>query len=89
MRSESGSQQLVGIGLNNLLAIAMPDAVLVAPKERAQDVKNAVELLKTKQIAQAEIFPKITGHGVGLKAWRSFSGKASASSLRCAWLTKS
>ena len=39
LRSESGSQQLVGIGLNNLLAIAMPDAVLVAPKERAQDVK--------------------------------------------------
>jgi mannose-6-phosphate isomerase-like protein (cupin superfamily) len=36
----------------------MPDAVLVAPKERAQDVKKAVELLKSKDIAQAEIFPK-------------------------------
>ena len=36
----------------------MPDAVLVAPKERAQDVKKAVELLKSKGIAQAEIFPK-------------------------------
>ena len=36
----------------------MPDAVLVAHKERAQDVKKAVELLKTKNIAQAEIFPK-------------------------------
>ena len=40
------------------MAIAMPDAVLVAPKHRAQDVKKAVELLKSKQIAQAEIFPK-------------------------------
>jgi mannose-1-phosphate guanylyltransferase / mannose-6-phosphate isomerase len=40
------------------MAIAMPDAVLVAPKDRAQDVKKAVELLKTKDIAQAEIFPK-------------------------------
>ena len=36
----------------------MPDAVLVAPKQRAQDVKMAVELLKAKDIAQAEIFPK-------------------------------
>jgi mannose-1-phosphate guanylyltransferase/mannose-6-phosphate isomerase len=58
LRSESSSQQVVGIGLNNIMAIAMPDAVLVAPKERAQDVKKAVELLKSKDIAQAEIFPK-------------------------------
>lgn len=58
LRSESNSQQVVGIGLNDIMAIAMPDAVLVAPKERAQDVKKAVELLKSKNIAQAEIFPK-------------------------------
>jgi mannose-1-phosphate guanylyltransferase/mannose-6-phosphate isomerase len=58
LRSESSSQQVVGIGLDNIMAIAMPDAVLVAHKERAQDVKKAVELLKSKGIAQAEIFPK-------------------------------
>ena len=58
LRSESSSQQVVGIGLNDILVIAMPDAVLVAPKERAQDVKKAVELLKAKQSPQAEIFPK-------------------------------
>ena len=58
LRAESGSQQVVGIGLNDIMAIAMPDAVLVAPKECAQDVKKAVELLKSKDIAQAEIFPK-------------------------------
>lgn len=58
LRSESSSQQLVGIGLNDIMAIAMPDAVLVAPKKHAQDVKKAVELLKTIDIAQAEIFPK-------------------------------
>ncbi|MDA9940626.1 mannose-1-phosphate guanylyltransferase/mannose-6-phosphate isomerase [Planktomarina temperata] len=58
LRSESSSQQVVGIGLNDIMAIAMPDAVLIAPKERAQDVKKAVELLKSKDIAQAEIFPK-------------------------------
>ena len=58
LRCESSSQQIVGIGLNDIMAVAMPDAVLVAPKDRAQDVKKAVELLKAKDIAQAEIFPK-------------------------------
>ena len=36
----------------------MPDAVLVANKSRAQDVKVAVELLKNKNVPQAEIYPK-------------------------------
>ena len=58
LRSESNNQQVVGIGLSDIMAIAMPDAVLIAPKERAQDVKKAVELLKDKEVAQAEIFPK-------------------------------
>lgn len=58
LRSENQSQQVVGIGLDNIMAIAMPDAVLVAHKGRTQDVKKAVALLKTKNIAQAEIFPK-------------------------------
>ncbi|MDB0018058.1 mannose-1-phosphate guanylyltransferase/mannose-6-phosphate isomerase [Planktomarina temperata] len=58
LRSESSGQQVVGIGLNDIMAIAMHDAVLVAPKDRAQDVKKAVELLKAKGIAQAEVFPK-------------------------------
>ena len=58
LRSENSDQQVVGIGLNDIMAIAMTDAVLVAPKDRAQDVKKAVELLKSKDIAQSEIFPK-------------------------------
>ena len=56
LRSESSSQQVVGIGLNNIMAIAMPDAVLVASKERAQDVKKAVELLKSKDIESDKVF---------------------------------
>lgn len=58
LRSEDQRLQIVGIGLDNIIAIAMPDAVLVADKGRAQDVKRAVELLKTKNVEQAEIFPK-------------------------------
>ncbi len=58
LRSESGSQQLVGIGLDDIMAIAMPDAVLVAHRDRAQDVKRAVSLLKSEGVGQAEVFPK-------------------------------
>ena len=58
LRSENKDLQIVGLGLDNIMAIAMPDAVLVAHKELAQDVKKAVELLKTNEISQAEIFPK-------------------------------
>ena len=58
LRSECNSQQVVGIGLDNIIVIAMPDAVLVACKNRAQDVKKAVELLKIKGVAQAETFSK-------------------------------
>ena len=58
LRSESASQQIVGLGLKDIIAVAMPDAVLVADKERAQDVKSVVEKLKALNVRQAEIFPK-------------------------------
>jgi mannose-1-phosphate guanylyltransferase / mannose-6-phosphate isomerase len=58
LRSESPGQQLVGIGLQDLIAVAMPDAVLVAHKSRAQDVKLAVAALKKAGAAQAEAFPR-------------------------------
>ena len=58
LRSENQNQQVIGLGLDNVIAIAMPDAVLVAKKDKAQDVKRAVKLLKTKNIEQAETFPK-------------------------------
>ncbi|MBC7735809.1 MAG: mannose-1-phosphate guanylyltransferase/mannose-6-phosphate isomerase [Candidatus Saccharibacteria bacterium] len=58
LRSEAGSLRLVGIGLDNIVAIAMPDAVLIADKSRAQDVKIAVSRLKAEKVPQAETFPK-------------------------------
>ena len=60
LRSESSSQQVVGIGLNNIMAIAMPDAVLVASKDRAQDVKKAVGLLKGQRHYPGRDLPKRT-----------------------------
>ena len=58
LRSENASQQIVGIGLDNIIAISMSDAVLIASKSCAEGVKKAVEVLKSKNISQAEIFPK-------------------------------
>lgn len=58
LRSESASLELVGLGLKDIIAVAMPDAVLVAHKERAQDVKNVISKLKLENVKQAETFPK-------------------------------
>jgi len=58
LRSENESQHLVGLGLEDIITIAMPDAVLVAHKDRAQDIKVVVSELKAKGVAQAETFPK-------------------------------
>ena len=58
LRSEKKSQKLVGIGLENIVAIAMPDAVLVASKDRVQDVKCAMEELKKNDVSQAFSFSR-------------------------------
>lgn len=54
LRAEDGKQVLVGVGLENIIAVAMPDAVLVVRKDRAQDVKKAVVALKNQDMKQAE-----------------------------------
>ena len=58
LRSEDAGLEVVGIGLKNIITVAMPDAVLVADASRAQDVKQAVAALKAKHAKQADAFPK-------------------------------
>ncbi len=53
----SDTQEVVGIGLENTVVVAMPDAVLVAHKDHAQDVKKVVELLGAKGASQATQLP--------------------------------
>ncbi|MFC3612570.1 mannose-1-phosphate guanylyltransferase/mannose-6-phosphate isomerase [Lutimaribacter marinistellae] len=57
LRSEAEQLELVGLGVENLIAVAMKDAVLVASMDRAQDVKQAVTALKAKHAVQAESLP--------------------------------
>ncbi|MCT4553147.1 MAG: mannose-1-phosphate guanylyltransferase/mannose-6-phosphate isomerase [Pelagimonas sp.] len=58
LRSDGERLEVVGIGLDNVMAVAMNDAVLVADMSRAQDVKKAVSALKAKGAAQATQLPK-------------------------------
>lgn len=58
LRSDSADMQVVGIGLSDMMVVATSDAVLVAPMNRAQDVKQAVSALKVKGRKQAEVFPR-------------------------------
>ncbi|KPP83959.1 MAG: mannose-1-phosphate guanylyltransferase/mannose-6-phosphate isomerase [Rhodobacteraceae bacterium HLUCCA08] len=57
LRSDSG-MQLVGLGLDGIVAVAMHDAVLVARKDRAQDVKTVVNALRAAKVAQADEYPR-------------------------------
>ncbi|MBF9058017.1 mannose-1-phosphate guanylyltransferase/mannose-6-phosphate isomerase [Rhodobacterales bacterium HKCCSP123] len=58
LRAEAEGQVLVGLGLENMIAVAMPDAVLVAPLDRAQELRRAVASLKEEGARQATEFPK-------------------------------
>lgn len=58
LRSENSEQEIVGLGLNNIIAIAMPDAVLVADISRSPDVGSVVHALIQKGAKQAETLPR-------------------------------
>lgn len=56
LRSDHPDVQLVGIGLEGVVAIATGDAVLVASMDRAQEVRHAVEILSAEGRKQANDF---------------------------------
>ncbi|MBK5934644.1 mannose-1-phosphate guanylyltransferase/mannose-1-phosphate guanylyltransferase/mannose-6-phosphate isomerase [Rhodovulum imhoffii] len=57
LRSESGEVELVGIGLKNVVAVAMRDAVMVADLSETQSVRQAVQTLRERGAAQAAQLP--------------------------------
>jgi mannose-1-phosphate guanylyltransferase/mannose-6-phosphate isomerase len=56
--SQQDSVELVGIGLEGIVAVSMGDAVLVAHKTKAQEVRQAVARLTARGARQAETFPR-------------------------------
>jgi mannose-1-phosphate guanylyltransferase/mannose-6-phosphate isomerase len=57
LRSESPGLELVGIGLEDMVAVAMPDAVIVARRADSQRIKEAVAHLRARHAKQATEFP--------------------------------
>lgn len=91
LRSESKGVALVGLGLKNIIAIAMPDAVLVADMSRAQDVRHVVAALVAAAAPQAHHFPRdhrpwgwfeSLAHGTGFQVKRIHVNPKSALSLQ-------
>jgi len=58
LRSEGGDVHLVGLGLDNIVAIAMPDAVLVADRSRVADLGVVVKEMRKRAVRQADTFPR-------------------------------
>jgi mannose-1-phosphate guanylyltransferase/mannose-6-phosphate isomerase len=58
LRSESDGLNLVGLGLSNIIAVAMPDAVLVADRSRVAEVGQLVKTMRADAVPQADAFPK-------------------------------
>ena len=54
LHSEASNQKVVGLGLKNIIAVATPDAVLVAHKDKSQEVKNVVKALVAAEVEEAE-----------------------------------
>ncbi|WP_323718694.1 mannose-1-phosphate guanylyltransferase/mannose-6-phosphate isomerase [Paracoccus aminovorans] len=58
LRAEAEGQVVIGLGLENIIAVAMPDAVLIAARDCAQEVRHVVDLLKSENCPQAETLPR-------------------------------
>lgn len=58
LNAASQTQELIAMGLDDIVAVAMPDAVLIAHMGRTQDLKIAVNKLKEKGASQAETLPR-------------------------------
>ena len=58
LRAESADQTVVGLGLQDLVVVAMGDAVLVADRARVQEVGGAVSALRAAGVRQADTFPR-------------------------------
>tara|TARA_S200000501_G_C20845026_1_gene753295 strand:- start:559 stop:1998 length:1440 start_codon:yes stop_codon:yes gene_type:complete len=63
---KSEKRLLVGIGLNNLIAVETNDATLVADKAHSQKVKEVVNILKNKEM------PEGLNHSTIYRPWGSY-----------------
>ncbi|MDF1728221.1 MAG: mannose-1-phosphate guanylyltransferase/mannose-6-phosphate isomerase [Sulfitobacter sp.] len=58
LRSDIDGVHMVGLGLENIVAVAMPDAVLVAHRSRTSTLGEVVKAMRKAGVSQADNFPK-------------------------------
>lgn len=64
----SDDRLLVALGVNDLVVVATDDAVLVCPRERAQDVAGAVKHLRTQARSEPDVHSKV------YRPWGAYQG---------------
>ena len=64
----AGSRLVTAVGVRDHVVVETADAVLVAPKDRAQDVKAIVETLKAADRPEAEVQAKVR------RPWGTYQG---------------
>lgn len=57
LRAEKGGAMIAALGVKDLVVVSTPDAVLVLPRERAQDVRRLVDRLKRAQRPEVRVHP--------------------------------
>ena len=56
---QANSKVVAGIGLNDMIVVETPDAILVSKKSEVQKVKNAVNAMKAKGYTEAKDNPLV------------------------------
>jgi mannose-1-phosphate guanylyltransferase/mannose-6-phosphate isomerase len=64
----AGSRMIAAVGIENLVVVETADAVLVAARDRVQDVKKIVERLKREQRGEALLHRRVN------RPWGSYEG---------------
>ena len=75
---KSEGRLIVGMGVRNLVAVETDDAVLIMDKDKSQEVKNLVTLMKEKGLSEA------SEHKRGYRPWGSYLAIANGEN----WLVK-
>ena len=89
IRSEAGL--VAALGIDDLVVVATQDAVMLAPRSRAQDVRHLVARLVAENRSEAEALPRVhrpwgsyeTLHAGPSGAGEAHPGQARAASCRC------
>ncbi|RMF15713.1 MAG: mannose-1-phosphate guanylyltransferase/mannose-6-phosphate isomerase, partial [Alphaproteobacteria bacterium] len=59
LRAEKGGAMIAALGVKDLVVVSTPDAVLVLPRERAQDVRRLVDRLKRADRPEVRVHPDL------------------------------